>query len=245
MAARLDEWLQIGRQTGLAVGQAVAGDLAFVFGQRQPWAGMARMSWRSAPIPRGAKRRGCAAAAGTWMVGAERLGQPDDGVHCGTPPSRSRCCLARSRLAACSRCGARGAGERPMSGRVGEVAAAWASGALTLDAACHVVVQRSLAQQTAQATAPWRRLAPAPPCGRGGVRALLTAARDRRRERSFGGDGGRPRRRRFAVLGVIAEARGWAFTRLDLVTASTAPAWIRSGPRCWRLDGSPRPRRAC
>ena len=149
MASRLEGWLQSGRPAGLAVGQAVAGDLAFVFsGNGCQWAGMARDALAFSPAFATALAEVDARLAPElgWSVAA-RLADAELG------PALRHTAVAQPLLFAmqvASVAALRAQGVRPaahVGHSAGEVAAAWASGALSLDQACHVIVQRSLAQQ--------------------------------------------------------------------------------------------------
>ena len=225
LAGRLDVWLECGRQEGLAAGQAVSGELAFVFsGNGSQWAGMARDAL--------ALSADFAAALGEvdarlgpelgWSV-AGRIGQAD------LEPALRNTAVAQPLLFAvqvASVVALRAQGVRAaahVGHSAGEVAAAWASGALTLDQACHVIIQRSLAQQATHGDGAMAALgideAAAEALFASHGLPLTVAAVNGRAAVTVAGPAESIRR-----LGVIAGARDWPFTGLDLDYAFHSPA---------------------
>lgn len=154
MAGRLAAFLATdqvsGTVPGIAAGQAEGGELAFVFsGNGSQWSGMAREAWAYSPEFRAAMAELDARLAPQlgWSVAA-RL------ASTGLTADLRNTVVAQPLLFAVQVAsvmalrvhGVRATGYAGHS--VGEVAAAWASGALSLDQACHVVVCRSTVQQT-------------------------------------------------------------------------------------------------
>jgi acyl transferase domain-containing protein len=149
MAEHLDAWLAEGRDPGVATGQAVSGGLAFVFsGNGSQWAGMGRDALARSPSFRAALEHIDLHLAGAlgWSV-TEMLGDA------GLDRALRNTTVAQPLLFAvqvASVVALRAQGVQPIAcvgHSAGEVAAAWACGALSLDQACHVIVQRSHAQQ--------------------------------------------------------------------------------------------------
>ncbi len=148
IAGRLDQWLAGAAVPGLATAEVQAGPVAFVFsGNGSQWSGMAREALALSP----AFRAGLAEVDRLmlprlgWSIAA-RLEDP------ALAEALPRTEIAQPLLFAvqvASVIALRRHGVRAsayLGHSVGEVAAAWASGALTLAQACHVVHQRSIAQ---------------------------------------------------------------------------------------------------
>ena len=105
----------------------------------------------------------------------------------------------------------------------GEVAAAWASGALSLDAACHVIIQRSLAQQATHGDGAMAALgldaeAAERLLTRSGLELVIAAVNSAAAVTVAG------KAEAIDRLGAIAQSRGWPFIRLDLDYAFHSPA---------------------
>ncbi len=154
IVSRLDAFLADEQAPGVAVGQAERGALAFVFsGNGSQWAGMGREALALSPGFRAGLAEVDALLAPElgWTV-TERLADP------ALAEDLRRTEVAQPLLfgvqvasvIALRRHGVRARGYVGHS--VGEVAAAWAGGALTLAEACHVVVCRSLAQGATHGT---------------------------------------------------------------------------------------------
>ncbi len=225
MAARLDGGLQSGRQTGLAAGQAVAGDLAFVFsGNGSQWAGMAGDALARSPDFRAALAEVDARLAPElgWSV-ADHLCREDLATELRNT-AMAQPLLFAVQVASVAALRAQGVRAVAHVGHsAGEVAAAWASGALSLDAACHVIIQRSLAQQATHGDGGMAALGlDAAAAGDLFVRTgldLAIAAVNGAAAVTVAGQVAAIDR-----LGAIARSRGLAFIRLDLDYAFHSPA---------------------
>ncbi len=224
LATRLDAWLGGEASAGIAAGTAVGGELAFIFsGNGSQWAGMAQDAMAHSPAFRAALAevdRLLAARLG-WSVAARLR----DGV---APDALRHTDVAQPLLFAVqvASVGAlRAHGVRPgaFAGHsAGEVAAAWAAGALSLEQACRVIVARSLAQEATH--------------GMGGmavvgletaqVQEAIETARLPIAIAAVNGDASvtvAGPNAALEALRQIFEANDWMFTRLDLDYAFHSP----------------------
>ncbi len=225
LAAQLDSWLGGETLTDVTSGTAETGALAFVFsGNGSQWAGMGRDAWTLSAAFRRAIEEVDALLAPRlgWSV-ASRL--HDEALLTSLRNTAvAQPLLFAVQVAAVSALRAQGVRAVAHVGHsAGEVAAAWASGALTLAQACHVIVHRSLAQQATHDT------------GRMGVLGLdaVTAAAKIARERLEIAIAAINARASVTVAGTaetmarlqaIAIAEDWSFTLLDLDYAFHSPA---------------------
>ena len=157
LAPRLDHWLADGADDGVATGQADGGGVAFVYsGNGSQWAGMGLDALRTNATFAAALAdvdRRLAPELG-WSV-ISRLSS-DDLAATIRHSTVAQPLLFAIQVAAVSTL--RAMGVRPVAHighSAGEVAAAWASGALTLEQACHVIIQRSLLQGPPTGPAAW------------------------------------------------------------------------------------------
>ena len=148
LGLRLDHWLADGSADGVATGQADGGGVAFVYsGNGSQWAGMGLDALRTNHMFAAALAdvdRRLAPELG-WSVVA-RLSS-DDLASSIRHSTVAQPLLFATQVAVVSTL--RAMGLRPVAHighSAGEVAAAWGSGALTLEQACHVIIQRSLLQ---------------------------------------------------------------------------------------------------
>ena len=225
LASRLDAWLECDRQIGLAVGQAVVGDLAFVFsGNGSQWAGMARDALALSPAFRTALAEVDARLAPEmgWSV-ADRL-VSDELETTLRNTSVAQPLLFAVQVASVAALRAQGVRAVAHVGHsAGEVAAAWASGALSLDQACHVIIQRSLAQQATHGDGTMAALgldadAATDLFARHGLELAIAAVNGVAAVTVAGSV------EAISRLGAIAGSNGWPFTRLDLDYAFHSPA---------------------
>jgi acyl transferase domain-containing protein/NADPH:quinone reductase-like Zn-dependent oxidoreductase/acyl carrier protein len=154
LRSRLDYWLADGTAEGVATGQSDGGGVAFVYsGNGSQWAGMALDALRTnttfASVLADVDR--LLAPELGWSVIA-RLSSDDLGVTI-RHTTVAQPLLFATQVAAVS--ALRSMGVRPVAHighSAGEVAAAWGSGALSLEQACHVIVQRSHLQGATHGT---------------------------------------------------------------------------------------------
>ncbi len=228
LAARLDAFLAGTPAAGVAAGQAQGGALAFVFsGNGSQWSGMAREALAlSADFRDGlAVLEARLAPALGWSVTA-RLTAADlaDALRDTAVAQPLLFAVQVASVLALRRQGVQAACHVGHS--VGEVAAAWAAGALTLAQACHIVVQRSLAQQATHGDGRMAVL------GLGAEAAAALIARERlplavaavnaRASVTLAGPAAA-----LARLADLAAAADWPFTPLDLDYAFHSPAMDR------------------
>jgi len=146
---RLDAWLADLPESGVVAGHSAAGGLAFVFsGNGSQWAGMALDALAFSPSFRAALDKVDALLAPElgWSVAA-RL-RDEALVTAVRDTSVAQPLLFAIQVASVTALGAMGIrADAHVGHSAGEVAAAWASGALTLPQACHVIIQRSLMQR--------------------------------------------------------------------------------------------------
>jgi len=152
MAQRLDGWLAtdaVVAREGVASGLAQPGGLAFVFsGNGSQWAGMGRDALRTNPAFAAALAEVDAVLANAlgWSI-ARRL-ESDDLETALRNTEVAQPLLFAIQVAIVGALRAEGVVASAHVGHsAGEVAAAWASGALNLEDACAVILRRSLAQQ--------------------------------------------------------------------------------------------------
>lgn len=225
MAARLAAFAGGEETAGLVAGEAVAGRLAFVFsGNGSQWSGMARDAVALSAEFRAALAEVDAHLAPElgWSVAArlvsDNLADPLRQTAIAQPLLFA---IQAASVIALRTLGVRAAGFVGHS--VGEVAAAFASGALTLDQACHVIIQRSHAQQATHGTGRMAVL------GLGAAEAegvlareglpLAIAAINARASVTLAGPADA-----LARLRDIADREDWPFTPLDLDYAFHSPA---------------------
>jgi phthiocerol/phenolphthiocerol synthesis type-I polyketide synthase C len=225
IAARLDAFLAGEAAPGVAAGQVQGGGLAFVFsGNGSQWAGMAREAMAlSAEFRDGlAVVEASLAPALGWSVTA-RLAADDLAVAL-RDTAVAQPLLFAVQVASVLALHRHGVAAGAWVGHsVGEVAAAWAAGALTLAQACHIVVQRSLAQQATHGDGRMAVLG----LGAEATAALLArehlplaiAAVNARASVTLAGPADALLR-----LGDLAAAADWPFTPLDLDYAFHSPA---------------------
>jgi acyl transferase domain-containing protein/NADPH:quinone reductase-like Zn-dependent oxidoreductase/NADP-dependent 3-hydroxy acid dehydrogenase YdfG/acyl carrier protein len=149
LVERLDGWLRHDRQVGVAAGQSTGGTLAFVFsGNGSQWPGMARDALALSPGFAAALAEVDALLAPElgWSVTA-RL-SADSLADDLRDTSVAQPLLFAVQVASVTCLRTLGVRAHAHVGHsAGEVAAAWASGALTLAQACHVIIQRSVLQR--------------------------------------------------------------------------------------------------
>ncbi len=149
LATRLDAWLGGEASAGIAAGTAVSGELAFIFsGNGSQWAGMAQDAMAHSPAFRAALAevdRLLAARLG-WSVAARlRHGVAPEALR---HTDVAQPLLFAVQVASVGALREHGVLPGAFAGHsAGEVAAAWAAGALSLEQACRVIVARSLAQE--------------------------------------------------------------------------------------------------
>ena len=148
LTAKLDRWLADGKADGIASGQVEGRGVAFVYsGNGSQWAGMGLDALRTNPAFSAVLDDVDARLAPElgWSV-IDRL-RSSDLVRTIRYTTVAQPLLFAVQVACVSTL--RASGLRPVAHighSAGEVAAAWASGGLTLEQACHVIVQRSLLQ---------------------------------------------------------------------------------------------------
>ncbi len=207
---------------GRGAASAVAGTallgrpLAFVFsGNGSQWAGMGADATRHSPTFRAALARIDAALLPHlgWSV-RDRLARADDALLGDT--STAQPLLFAVQAALVEALAAVGVVASAYLGHsVGEVAAAWASGALTLDQAARVIAVRSRHQQSTRGAGGMGVLA----LPHGGAAEVATAVGGGLEVAAINSDGSATiagPKAALADLAALAAGRGWAFTRLDL-----------------------------
>ena len=149
-ATPLSEWLGGTTSGSVKTGHANPGDVAFVYsGNGSQWAGMGLDALRgSAPFRTALARVDDHLAAELGWSVTERLQSEDlaETLHHTAVAQPLLFALQVAVVITLRELGVHPAAHIGHS--AGEVAAAWASGALTLEQACHVIIQRSLLQDT-------------------------------------------------------------------------------------------------
>lgn len=150
LRGQLGDWLDHAKADGVVTGQVVDGGIAFIYsGNGSQWAGMGLEALRTDPVF-------AAFLADVDKHLAPRLGWSVIGrLFSSDLAATIRHTTIAQPLLFATQVAAVGAlralGLRPaahVGHSAGEVAAAWGSGALNLEQACHVIVQRSLLQDT-------------------------------------------------------------------------------------------------
>ena len=156
LASGLAEWLDGRGSHDVAAGKAVAGKVAFVFsGNGSQWAGMGLAAAKhNAPF-----RAALAEVDRTllpllgWSVADRLAGADDVAVH---DTSIAQPLLFATQVATVAALRAAGVQAGLCMGHsVGEVAAAWAAGSLSLEQACRVIAARSQLQSRTAGMAAW------------------------------------------------------------------------------------------
>ncbi len=146
-AQHLDAWLHGRSSHDVVQNEAVTGRVALVFsGNGSQWAGMGAEAARSNPVFLDSLARVDQLLAPRlgWGV-LDRIGAMDEAALRDTGIAQPM--LFAIQVATVEALRVAGAvGDLFMGHSVGEIAAAWAAGALTLDEACHVVTERSRLQ---------------------------------------------------------------------------------------------------
>ncbi|UAK25007.1 type I polyketide synthase [Sphingomonas nostoxanthinifaciens] len=219
MLDALDAFLADKATVAVATGDAVPSRLGFVFsGNGSQWAGMAADAMAGSPAFREALAEADAALQPWlgWSV-ADALADPDpDGLRNTDVAQPLLFAVQVALVLALRQHGVEA--DACMGHSVGEVAAAWASGALDLDAAARVIAARSSAQQQqhgvgamgvlgldAEASAAILATAPLAGCG------VEVAAHNSAQATTVAGS-----TKGMDALEAEAKAKGWRFTRLDL-----------------------------
>ena len=231
LTARLDAWLD-GKEPGeIAAGTAVVGELAFVFsGNGSQWVGMAQDAMAHSPdfrVSLAEVDRLLAVRLG-WSVMACLSGGLSAEALRHTDVAQPL--LFAIQVASVGALRAHGVSPGAFAGHsAGEVAAAWASGVLSLEQACRVIAARSIAQETTHGTggmavvgceAPQARMAIA----RAGL-PVVVAAINGDASVTLAGPGAA-----LDALRGMFEAEERMFTRLDLDYAFHSPMMDRIEP---------------
>jgi acyl transferase domain-containing protein/NADPH:quinone reductase-like Zn-dependent oxidoreductase/NAD(P)-dependent dehydrogenase (short-subunit alcohol dehydrogenase family)/acyl carrier protein len=148
IAEDLDAWLSGAGPREVATGQASDGRLAFVFsGNGSQWAGMGRTAYAQNAAFRDAVAEvdSVLAPQTGWSV-AERLAQPLSSADLADTTIAQPMLFAVQAASVRALAAAGIKADAFVGHSVGEVAAAWAAGALTLTQACQVVAHRSRLQ---------------------------------------------------------------------------------------------------
>ena len=207
-----------GRGASSAVtGAALPGrPLAFVFsGNGCQWAGMGADATRHSPAFRTALARVDAALLPHlgWSV-RDRLADADDAALGDTSVAQPLLFAVQAALVeALAAVGVEASAYLGHS--VGEVAAAWAAGALTLDQAARVIAVRSRRQQATRGAGAMGVLA-LPPAGAAEAATVIGGGLEVAAFNSDGSTTVAGPEAALADLAALAAGRGWAFTRLDL-----------------------------
>ena len=216
LAHALDGYLADADGQPVATGAATGGTVAFVFsGNGSQWAGMGLDAMRGNPAFRAGLQQVDAVLRPLlgWSV-MERLGQP--GLVLGDTEIAQPLLFA---IQVAATLALAEAGVRPaacMGHSVGEVAAAWAAGALSLEQAALVIHARSQRQQATHGVGGMAVLALSYAAAVDAVTPLgLEVAADNATNSVTvaGPEAG------MAALADLASSEGWAFTRLDLAYA--------------------------
>ncbi|WP_428484407.1 type I polyketide synthase [Rhodopila sp.] len=216
MVDTLDRYLDGADGLPVASGTATSGDIAFVFsGNGSQWIGMGLEAMRGNAAFRAGMAKVDAALRPLlgWSV-QERLGAPDLALH---DTEVAQPLLFAVEVAAVE--ALRAVGIHPaacMGHSVGEVAAAWASGCLTLAEAAQVIHCRSHRQQVTHGDGTMAVLGlPIAAATEAAVRfGLEVAAENASSSVTVAGPADA-----ITALAEEAKRRGWGFTRLDLAYA--------------------------
>ncbi len=224
MGLELDLYLAGERPVHVAAGQASTGDLVFVYsGNGSQWAGMGRDALAHSAVFRAAMAELDLILAPMlgWSV-IERLGSEDlaEALHA---TEVAQPLLFAVQVAIVQALRERGIKPTAHVGHsVGEVAAAWACGALTLADACKVIVARSQAQQLVHGTGSMAALGLDETEAVAVIAAhrldLVVAAVNAADSVTVAGSDDS-----IEALRLLARAQKWVFVRLDLAYAFHSP----------------------
>ena len=224
MAQELDLHLAGERPSGVAAGHAVHGDLVLVYsGNGSQWAGMGRDALAHSPAFRAAMAQldHLLTPLLGWSV-IDRLASDDlaEALH---NTDVAQPLLFSVQVAIVSALRARGIKPAAHIGHsVGEVAAAWACGALSLADACLVIVARSRAQQMVHGTGSMAALGLDESEAAAVIAAhrldLVVAAINASASVTVAGSD-----ESIEALRLLARAQKWVFVRLDLAYAFHSP----------------------